>query len=277
MGFPMARNLVRAGWPVFGFDPSPERCERAAAEGIRLVDSVQQAAVAAEAALISMVRTLPQTEGVLFGDAGVTAARRDNLDVILMSTLDPGAVKRIADRGAPCGISVVDAPVSGGNRGADAGTLTIMVAGASATVERVRELFAPLGEHIVVVGDHPGQGQAAKLANQIMMAAAMAGAVEGLEFARSYGLDAESVIEAVSEGTGSSWVLRNWAWMRSLWEDYEADGALDAIHKDMRAIFDVSGANWAPLPLAALAFQRLLEFWGTHDAVRLVHQDPTDS
>jgi 3-hydroxyisobutyrate dehydrogenase-like beta-hydroxyacid dehydrogenase len=115
---------------------------------------------------------------------------------------------------------VVDAPVSGGSKGAEAATLAIMASGSDDALDRVAPVLSRLG-HLTVVGPHAGQGQAVKLANQVMMAAAMAGTVEGLQVAARHGVGEARVRDVVGRGTGASWVLENWEWMSRLWEEYE--------------------------------------------------------
>jgi 3-hydroxyisobutyrate dehydrogenase-like beta-hydroxyacid dehydrogenase len=222
-----------------------------------------------------MVRTLPQVEAVLFGPDGCVSGGPGGRDVVVMSTIHPAAMQAIADRAAEQACVVVDAPVSGGELGARAATLSIMAAGPSDALERVSPVLERLG-HVAVVGAAAGQGQAVKLANQVMMAAAMAGTVEGLQLAERYGVDEATVRDVVGRGTGASWVLEHWDWMRRLWEDYEPGNALDVLYKDMRALLDVSAADWSPLPVTAASFHRLLEFWTSEDAVRRARgpQDP---
>jgi 3-hydroxyisobutyrate dehydrogenase-like beta-hydroxyacid dehydrogenase len=207
-----------------------------------------------------MVRTLPQTEDVLFGETGLAAAERE-LDVIVMSTVDPTSMRLLAERAAARRMAIVDAPVSGGVRGAEAATLAIMVAGDAAAVERVLPVVSSFGSNVFEVGREPGQGQAVKLANQVMMGVAMAGTFEGLALAADYGLERERVLEVVAAGTGSSWVLTQWDWMRSLWERYEPGNALDLLDKDLRALLDEASARRIPLPVTKAAFERLLDEW----------------
>ncbi|HEY8581548.1 MAG TPA: NAD(P)-dependent oxidoreductase [Capillimicrobium sp.] len=266
MGLPMAGHLAGAA-AVAGFDAAPARREPAAALGVSWAASGAEAAARSTGPVVVMVRTPPQVEAAVFGPGGcLDGARGAARDIVLMSTIDPDSMAEIARRAAERNATVVDAPVSGGQRGAEAATLSIMASGDAAAIARVRPLLDRLGT-VAVVGDRPGQGQAVKLANQVMMAAAMAGTVEGLEIAARHGVGEDRAREVIGRGTGASWVLEQWPWMRSLWDDYEPGNALDVLYKDMRALLDVSAAGWAPLPVTAAAFQRLLGHWTAQPAV----------
>jgi 3-hydroxyisobutyrate dehydrogenase len=245
MGLPMAANLVESGRDVVGLDLDGAAVARAKAAGVRAGN------VAEVEVLIVMVRTLPQVEAVLDGVDGPRV-------VVVMSTTDPGGMERIAARAA---VPVLDAPVSGGVRGAETRTLSIMVSGDRAAFDDVRPLLDELGSTVRYLGARPGLGQAAKLANQLMMTVALAGTVEGLALAQHYGLERDQVLEVVGAGTGSSWVLEHWDWMRSLWEGYEPGNALDVLLKDMRALFRETGEQDHASPVAEAAFQRLLAHW----------------
>lgn len=267
MGLPMAANAVKVGWRVVGFDLDPERLRAAAAAGVEPAASCAEVARAAGRTVISMVRTLPQTESVLLGDGGLASARRETLDVLVMSTVAPSSMGQLAERAAAERLTVLDAPVSGGVRGAEAATLAIMLAGDEAAAERVRPVLACLGKQVFYLGAEPGRAQAAKLVNQVMMGVAMAGTFEGLALAQAYGLEPAQVLEAVKAGTGSSWVLEHWDWMRSLWEDYVPGNALDILYKDLRALLEEASGKRIPLPITAIAFQRLLEAWNRGGSV----------
>jgi len=245
MGVPMAANLAAAGYRVLGFDLDPAR----SAPGVEAAASAQEAAAAADVA-VTMVRTGAQTEELL-------ATLPGPLDVLIMSTLEPELAAELGHRHAGR-LTIVDAPVSGGVRGAEAATLAIYAAGPPDAVARVRPLLDVLGGRIFLLGDKPGLGQAAKVANQVMMGAAIAGTMEGLELARAYGLDDAAVCEAVLAGTGASWVLDHWPWMRSLWEEYEPGNALDILLKDLRATAAAGERQGVRLPATELALERLL-------------------
>jgi 3-hydroxyisobutyrate dehydrogenase-like beta-hydroxyacid dehydrogenase len=246
MGGPMAGNLAAAGYRVLGFDVDPSR----SAPGVEAAESAEEAAAAADVA-VTMVRTGAQTEELL-------ATLPGPLDVLVMSTLEPELAAELARRHAGR-LTIVDAPVSGGVRGAEAATLAIYAAGPPDALERVRPLLDVLGGTVFVLGNEAGLGQAAKVANQVMMGAALAGTIEGLALSRAYDLDDEPVCRAVLAGTGASWVLEHWAWMRSLWEEYEPGNALDILIKDLRATAETGERRGVPLPSTALALERLLQ------------------
>ena len=128
IGLPMASRLVQAGWRVVGYDVQRKALEQAVAAGVQRAGSPAEVARAVDRTIVSVVRTLPQTEAVLFGADGLVSANRPTLDVAVMSTLNPAAMAKLAERAAGHGLTLVDAPVSGGRAGAEAGTLAIMLA-----------------------------------------------------------------------------------------------------------------------------------------------------
>ena len=261
MGLPMSANLVAAGHTVYGFDLDPDKCAAAAKAGVEIVDSTAELVERGEL-LVSMLRTGAQTEALLLGDGGLAElAAGEPRDVVVMSTLDPPAMERLAEECAARGLTIFDVPVSGGVRGAEAATLSIMASGDAAGLERIRPLLEPLGARIHVLGERPGMSQAAKLANQVMMAVAIAGTYEALGLAEDYGMEPGPVIEAVLDGTGQSWPLAHWDWMRSLWEDYEPENALDILDKDLKAVIRAVREREADMPVTEATFARLTELW----------------
>jgi 3-hydroxyisobutyrate dehydrogenase len=263
MGGPMAANLMKAGWRVVAFDVRAERLRGAERAGARAAGSCREVAQAADGIVVSIVRTLPQTETVLFGDEGLAAARRPGLDVVVMSTLDPGAMADLASRAAPQGMTLIDAPVSGGKAGAEAGTLSIMLGGPPEAIERVRAVLECVGRNLFVLGERPGMGQAAKLANQIMLSAAMVGVAEGLTLAQASGLDASQVLPVIAASTGNSWAAENWETVRGWWERYAPGTNLDILDKDLRSVASAATRLQLRLPVSAAALAALHAAWRT--------------
>jgi 3-hydroxyisobutyrate dehydrogenase-like beta-hydroxyacid dehydrogenase len=261
MGGGMAANLARAGFKVVAVDPSPTAQEAAAEHGIELAQTPREAAAAATRTLISVVRTEQQTREVLLGADGVAAAGRTDLDVIVMSTLDPTAMRELVDALRERGITAIDATLSGGSTGAAAGTLTIMAAGPRAHVEGRWPLFEAMATSIFHVGTEIGTAQAAKLAVQLSFGVSMLGAFEALSLAGSYGVDEDQLMEILSRSVGDSWVTRNWQRVRGWWEHYVEGEDLDILLKDMRAMLREADERVVGLPVTALSFQRMRHAW----------------
>jgi putative dehydrogenase len=261
MGLPMASRLVRGGWRVVGYDVHGPALERAVAAGVKRAASPAEVARAVDGTVVGVVRTLAQTEAMLFGADGLGSANRPGLDVAVMSTLNPAAMATLAERASGQGLTLVDAPVSGGRAGAEAGTLAIMLAGESAAIERMRPVLELLGTKRFVVGERAGMGQAAKLANQVMLAAALLGVTEGLTLARAFGLDADAVLPIIGVSTGNSWAVQNWATARRLWEAYHPGATLDVLVKDLHSVQSCAVDAGLSLPVAACVLEQILEAW----------------
>jgi 3-hydroxyisobutyrate dehydrogenase len=161
-------------------------------------------------------------------------------------------------------LAIVDAPVSGGVGGAETGTLAIMASGPPAALDRARPLFEILGGATFELGPDAGAGQAAKLANQVMMGAAIAGTAEAFALARGYGLEEQAVADAVLAGTGASWVLGHWPMLRELWQQYVPGNALDILVKDLTAVCAAAAGDGVELPVSALALAKLYELRGDY-------------
>lgn len=254
MGRPMSANLVKAGCTVRAYDIDPARAAQPDLEPCASVDEV----CAGASVVISLVRTLPETEAVA---TAVERAARPGTVLVVMSTINPTAMARIAERLGEREVEVLDAPVSGGTAGAAAGTLAIMVGGPMEVLERVRPILDLLGSNVFHVGERPGDGQALKLANQLMLCVNMLGALEGVKLAQSYGLRAEQVLPVIGVSTGMSWVSEHWETVRGWWEGHPSGGALDIIYKDLRSLLADAADRQLSYPVAALSFNLLREVW----------------
>lgn len=261
MGGPMAANLVRAGYDVVGVEPSEGRRSDAEKTGVRPAGSVAEAARAATRALVSIVRDADQTREVVRGPEGLLAAGREGLKVICMSTLDPSSLQSLSVELGEAGIEVVDAPVSGGVAGAQKGTLTIMLAGSEATLTEVRPLLESMGRNLFTVGERPGMAQAAKLANQLMLAVNMLGITEGLRIATRHGVDEGQLMELLSVSTGGSWAVQNWSDVSAFWRSAEPGGTLEIILKDLRSSLREADQQKLSLPVTAVVNQLIRHVW----------------
>src|SRR3954471_8243492 len=208
MGGPMARRLLAAGADVRAFDVD-ERALRAVADaGASVADSPRAAADGAAVA-ITMLPDPPTVERAARGPDGLLAGLRDGALWLEMSSSLPATPRALAEAAAERGAALLDAPVSGGVAGAEAGTLTIMLGGPAALVARARPLLATLGSSLVHVGDRPGDGDAAKTINNMLSATNLAAAAEALAMGMRAGLDPERLVECVNGGTGASHAMEH--------------------------------------------------------------------
>jgi len=207
MGKPMAANLLRAGFPLTVFHPVRERCESLEIMGAAVAETPEQLARTNDA----VITILPETvtvEQVLFGEKGVAAGLKPTCAVIDMSTISPTATVEFARRLEAVGCQMLDAPVTGGRKGAVEGTLGIMVGGRHEVFAKYLPILQATGKTITYTGPI-GNGQKTKLVNQLVGATNLLAAVEGLRLMRAAGLDPETTLNAVSSGAASSWMLVN--------------------------------------------------------------------
>src|SRR3954471_11475896 len=203
MGGPMARRLLAAGAEVRAFDVD-ERALRAVADaGASIADS-PRAAAAGAAVAITMLPDPPTVDRAARGPDGLLAGLRDGALWLEMSSSRPATTRALGEAAAERGAALLDAPVSGGVAGAEAGTLTIMLGGPAALVERATPLLEELGRSLVHVGDRPGDGDAAKTINNMLSATNLAAAAEALAMGMRAGLDPERLVDCVNGGTGAS-------------------------------------------------------------------------
>jgi 2-hydroxy-3-oxopropionate reductase len=262
MGKPMARNLLGAGFELVVHSRSPGPVDEVVEAGARRASSPAEVAAACET-LITMVPDTPDVESVLFGENGAAGALRRGSLAVDMSTISPLATREIGERLRGAGIAFVDAPVSGGERGAIEGTLSIMIGGAAADVARARPLFEAMGKTIVHVGD-TGAGQVAKACNQLVVASTIEAVAEALTLARQAGVDPARVREALLGGFAGSKIMEMHG-QRMLDDNFEP-GFRARLHlKDARIVLDTARGLGVPLPAfepVAEALARLVEGGG---------------
>jgi 3-hydroxyisobutyrate dehydrogenase len=257
MGAPMAGCLARAGNSVVAYDIVPGRAGALAADGVQAADSITGAVRDAGIVAI-MVATPDQVDQVLFGPGGAAGALADGTVVVIMATVGPGVVAEVTARLGPSGVSVVDAPVSGGVQRAAAGDLLIMVSGADAAVGRVRPLLGVLARSAPVVGPVPGDGQRMKLVNQLLCGVHIAAAAEALAFAESLGLDPGKCWRVLRDGAAASFMFDDRGERMIAGEFREPRSALDIFVKDMGLVSAAAEHAGASAPLTAAA-RRLYE------------------
>jgi 2-hydroxy-3-oxopropionate reductase len=253
MGRPMAGHLEAAGHALHVAKSSGGAGELIAA-GATAHASYAEIAAASEIVIL-MVPNTPEVETTLFGAGGVAEGLAQGKLVIDMSSIDPLATKDFAKRVAESGADYLDAPVSGGEVGAKAATLTIMVGGSDAGFERARPLFEAMGKNITHVGPS-GAGQTAKVANQIIVALSIAAVGEALLFASKAGADPAKVREALMGGFAGSKVLEVHG-QRMLDRTFAPGFRIDLHHKDLALALAGADALGIPLPQTAFCEQLL--------------------
>ena len=262
MGTPMARNLLKAGFAVTGYDTNPAALHALEAHGGRAAASAAAAARDADI-LVLMVVNAAQAETVLF-DAGALAALPGHGSVVLMATCPPGVVRALAARVQAAGRGFVDCPVSGGTKGAEAATLTLMAATDPATLDRVRPVLDALGDKLFHVGTEPGQGAVVKTINQLLCGVHIVAAAEGLAFAAKMGVDPAVILEILGGSSAASWMLNDRG-PRMIQADPAVSSAVDIFVKDLGIVLEAGRESRAALPLAALAHQFFLASSGRGD------------
>lgn len=206
IGLPMAVRAAAAG-TVTAVDTSAERLAEARAHGLQTSESLA-AASPADIVLV-MVATAQQAAAVLNGPHGVYATAGPGAVVVVLSTLGPAAMQKLAAERPAGGPALLDVPVTGGIPGAVAGTLTLFAAGDAGAVEQIRPVLESMGK-IVIAGPNIGDGQAYKIVNQLLATSQLVVAAEALAFAERLGLDTAKVFDAVKGGAGASWMLDNY-------------------------------------------------------------------
>jgi 2-hydroxy-3-oxopropionate reductase len=205
MGKSVARNILKAGFPLVVHNRSRAAVNELVAEGAKAASSPGVVAAQVDVVFTNLPDS-PDVEKVALGEKGIIEGAHKGLIFVDNSTILPATARMIAQKFADKGVLSLDAPVSGGDIGAKNATLTIMVGGPVEAFERVRPIFSAMGKTVTLVGDS-GAGQVAKAANQIMVAAQMVAMGELLIFARKAGVDPQKVVEAIKGGAAQCWTL----------------------------------------------------------------------
>jgi 3-hydroxyisobutyrate dehydrogenase len=249
MGAPMAGHLVTAGHNVTVYNRTRAKADAWAAKYGGMVAATPAEAAAGKDAVITCVGNDADLAGVTLGADGAFAAMREDAVFIDHTTVSAGIARRLAGERA----LVVDAPVSGGQAGAENGKLSIMCGGSAEAIARAEPLMTAYAARIVHVGA-AGAGQTTKMVNQICIAGVLQGLSEAVRFAQASELDMDKVFEAVSGGAAASWQMQNrWATMAK--DEFDFGFAVDWMRKDLGLALDEAKVNGAVLPVAALVDQ----------------------
>lgn len=254
MGFPMAVNLKKAGFEVIGYDAFPAVYPKAEEAGIKMVKTLKEVAELADEAIISMVRDYAQNVDIIFSEAGLLSAQPKGKTIIVMSTLDPQTMNQLSKKvEEESDLHLIDAAVSGGASGAQAGTLSIMTSGSEEIIKSFQPYFDAVGSNTFYYGAEVGNSQAAKLINNLILGINMNAVAEGLKLGAYYNLPEEEVLNLLKVSTGDSWVVQNWNDV----SEWTADTALAVLQKDLIASYNQGIQHNIPMPFNALSSTQL--------------------
>jgi 3-hydroxyisobutyrate dehydrogenase len=257
MGGPMARNLIKAGHKVRGFDIVKANLEPVAAAGGVVVSSAAEAATGAEI-VITMLPAGEHVRAVYIGEGGVIAAASKGALLIDSSTIDVESARAVAGAAAKAGLPMLDAPVSGGVTGAEAATLTFMVGGPDDAFQRGLPVLQAMGKTIVHAGP-AGNGQAAKICNNMILGVSMIAVCEAFLLAEKLGLDAQKLFDISSKSSGQCWSMTTYCPVPGpvpaspANRDYKAGFTTAMMLKDLTLAQRAAAAVGVATPMGALA------------------------
>jgi 3-hydroxyisobutyrate dehydrogenase len=257
MGGPMAVNLHKAGYTVCAFDLSTDALKKARGHGLETATSAM-AAIDGAQVVVSMLPASRHVEALYLGEMGIMPKLAPGALIIDCSTIAPASAKKVAAAAQACGLSMIDAPVSGGVAGATAGTLTFIVGGESAALERARPVLQAMGKNIFHMGA-AGAGQVAKLCNNMALGVIMAVTGEAIALGVAHGLDPKALSQMMAVSTSRSWatevcnpwpgVLENAPASRG----YSGGFSNDLMLKDMDLAVEAAMGVGAIIPLGEVA------------------------
>ena len=271
MGASMAGHLLDAGHEVHVYNRTASKTQGLVDRGAHREETVAQLASQCEV-IFSIVGTPADVEEIYLGDAGILENARPGTIAVDMTTSSPSLAESLYEQGALKDVQVVDAPVSGGDKGAREGTLSIMVGGDRAVVDRLMPLFQIMGKNIVYQGE-AGSGQRTKMANQIACAGTMLGVCEAIAYASRSGLDPQTVLQSIESGAAGSWSLSNLA-PRILDGDFEPGFFVKHFIKDLKiavASAEETSSNLPALKLALSQYEALAEMGKTEDGTQSLY------
>ena len=257
MGGPMAMNLMKAGHTLSAFDLSKDACAKFAADGLPIAASAAATVKDAEV-VVSMLPASAHVEGLYLGTDGLLEKIAPGTLVIDSSTIAAATSRKVAEAGAAKGIAVIDAPVSGGTGGAIAGTLTFMVGGSEADLERARPVLEKMGANIFHAGA-AGAGQTAKICNNMLLGILMIGTSEAIALGVANGLDPKVLSEIMRRSSGGNWALEKYNPLPGVMEtapaskNYAGGFGTDLMLKDLGLAQENAAAVRASTPLGGMA------------------------
>ena len=257
MGGPMAANLIKAGHQVKGYDLSQDALANLVADGGESVSAASDAATAADV-VVTMLPAGAHVRSVYLDEGGVLSASAPGTLFIDCSTIDVQSARDVAHAAGDAGFDMVDAPVSGGVAGAAGGTLTFMVGGSDTAFRKAEPILAAMGKNIVHAGD-AGNGQAAKICNNMILGVSMIGVCEAFVLAEKLGLDHQKLFDISSTASGQCWSLTSYCPVPGPVEtapsnrDYQPGFSAAMMLKDLKLSQEAAQKTSAATPLGAQA------------------------
>lgn len=253
MGYPMAGHLVSNGHDVTVYNRTQAKADAWVTECGGQSKSTPNLAAQGQEIVFICVGNDDDLREVTLGEAGVLNAMKSGTILVDHTTASADVAREIGGMASQSGIGFLDAPVSGGQAGAENGALTVMTGGDAEIFEQAKPVISAYARCIERLGDI-GAGQLTKMVNQICIAGVVQGLAEGLHFARSAGLDGEKVVEVISKGAAQSWQMENR--YQTMWQgEYNLGFAVDWMRKDLNIALDEARKNGSHLPLTALVDQ----------------------
>ncbi len=253
MGFPMAGHLAKAGHDVTVYNRSVGKAEAWVAKHGGAFKTTPKAAAQGQDIVFCCVGNDADLRSVTLGDEGAFAGMAKGTVFVDHTTASANVARELFAAAAKSAIHFIDAPVSGGQAGAENGVLTVMCGGEAAAYGKVESVIAAYARACRLMG-LSGAGQLTKMVNQICIAGVVQGLAEGIHFAQKAGLDAEAVIEVISKGAAQSWQMEN-RYKTMVADTFDFGFAVDLMRKDLGIVLNEAGTNGASLPVTALVDQ----------------------
>ena len=263
MGYPMAGWLSKRGYAVVVYNRTHAVSQRWLRDYVGEAAATVAEAVAGAEIVFTCLGNDDDVRAVVAGETGALAAMSSGSVLVDHTTTSALVARELAEQAASLGLGFIDAPVSGGQQGAENGQLTVMCGGQQDQFDAVKDVIESYAKSLQLMGD-VGSGQLCKMVNQICIAGVVQGLAEGLNFAKRAGLDAHQVVEVISKGAAQSWQMEN-RYQTMLANDYEHGFAVQWMRKDLAFALDEAKANGSDLPLTQLVdgfYQQVQEMGG---------------
>ena len=253
MGKPMSINLLKAGYPLMAFDVNPKPLEELKEQGATIGQSGKEVAGQSDV-IITMLPNSGDVEKAILGEKGVIEGARSNSIVIDMSTIDPSVSRKIAQVLSPKGLKMLDAPVSGGQMGAIAATLAIMVGGDEGISQKCLPIFQTMGKKIIFCGPI-GSGEIVKIMNNLLAGINMIATAEALTLGVKAGVSLKTLYDAINASSGQNWAMQNYCAAKAFKGDFEPGFMAALMYKDLGLAMNLAKEEGIPLLIGGLSHQ----------------------